>query len=125
MKPNLTIIEETFAIYRFSPDHEIPVELLHNEFCSISRTDEELSIVCRSQLGLDSLNIESGWSCIKVMGPLDFALTGILADIAAVLAKAKVSIFAISTFDTDYVLVKTESLSLAKASMSQIGYHFV
>jgi len=67
---------------------------------------------------------ETGWSCIKVLGPLDFSLTGILADISAVLAKASVSIFAISTFDTDYVLVKSEKLPVARNALQKAGYTF-
>ncbi len=125
MKPNLTIIDGTFVIHRFSPDQDIPNSVLQADFCSISRTTEELSIVCSAALSLSSEDTEPGWSCIKVVGPLDFSLTGILADILEVLAKAKVSILAISTFDTDYVLVKTENLPLAKTSMSQSGYQFV
>ena len=66
---------------------------------------------------------EAGWSCIKVEGPLDFALIGILARIASTLAAAGVSIFAVSTYDTDYVLVKTEKLQLALATLSCDGYH--
>jgi len=125
VKPNLTIVDGTFVIHRFSPDHDIPKSVLQADFCSISRTNEELSIVCSAGLSLNSSAVETDWSCVKVVGPLDFSLTGILADISAVLAKAKVSIFAVSTFDTDYVLVKSENLPLAKASMLQSGYRFV
>ena len=65
-----------------------------------------------------------GWSCLKIAGPLDFSLTGILADISTVLAEAEISIFAISTFDTDYILVKSEKLPYAKAALLASGYTF-
>jgi len=124
MKLKLSIIEDHFTIHRFPPNHEIPKQIYENQFCSISKTEDELSIVC-SFSALPGSNIsETGWSCIKVLGPLDFSLTGILADISAVLAKAAVSIFAISTFDTDYVLVKSEKLQAAKEALQKAGYTF-
>jgi hypothetical protein len=73
---------------------------------------------------LDQERIETGWSCIQILGPLDFSLTGILADISSVLAKAEISIFAISTFDTDYILVKSEKLQAAKKALQQAEYRF-
>lgn len=124
MKLKLNILEDLFTVHRFPPDHEIPKQIYENQFCSISKTEDELSIVCSSSLLLGSDISETGWSCIKVLGPLDFSLTGILADISAVLAKAEVSIFAISTFDTDYVLVKSEKLPVAKEALQKAGYTF-
>jgi len=124
MKLKLSILEDLFTVHRFPPDHEIPKQIYENQFCSISKTADELSIVCSSSLLLGSDISETGWSCIKVLGPLDFSLTGILADISVVLAKAEVSIFAISTFDTDYVLVKSETLPVAKEALQKAGYAF-
>lgn len=124
MKLKLNILEDLFTVHRFPPDHEIPKQIYENQFYSISKTEDELSIVCSSSLLLGSDISETGWSCIKVLGPLDFSLTGILADISAVLAKAEVSIFAISTFDTDYVLVKSEKLPVAKEALQKAGYTF-
>jgi len=124
MKLKLSILEDLFTVHRFPPDHEIPKQIYENQFCSISKTADELSIVCSSSVLLGSDISEMGWSCIKVLGPLDFSLTGILADISVVLAKAEVSIFAISTFDTDYVLVKSETLPVAKEALQKAGYAF-
>ena len=73
---------------------------------------------------MDSERSETEWSCIKFIGPLDFSLTGIIAEISAVLAKAEISIFAISTFDTDYILVKSVELEAAKKVLQQAGYTF-
>ena len=83
-----------------------------------------MSVVCSSSVILNSEKSETGWSCIKVIGPLDFSLTGILSDISVILAKAKISIFAISTFDTDYILVKSEKLQAAKKVLKQAKYAF-
>lgn len=97
MKLNLGILEGQFAIHRLSPKSVIPDQIYQDQFSSICKTDEELSIVCSSDITINSEMSETGWSCIKVLGPLDFSLTGILADISAVLATAEISIFAIST----------------------------
>jgi len=124
MKLKLSILEGLFTIHRFPSDHEIPKQIYKSQFYSISKTENELSIVCSSSILLDSESSETGWSCIKVLGPLDFSLTGILADISAVLAKSEVSIFAISTFDTDYILVKSEQLPVANEALQKAGYIF-
>jgi uncharacterized protein len=124
MKFKLSILEDLFTVHRFPPDYEIPKQIYENQFYSISKTENDLSIVCSSSILLDSESSEMDWSCIKVPGPLDFSLTGILADISAVLAKADISIFAISTFDTDYILVKSDKLSVANKALQKAGYTF-
>jgi uncharacterized protein len=124
MNLNLNILDGSFAIHRLSPNNEIPSQIYQGQFYNITKTDEEISIVCSSLVHLGSESSETDWSCIKVLGPLDFSLTGILADISAVLAKAEISIFAISTFDTDYILVKSEKLPESKKALQNAGYIF-
>ena len=124
MKLNLNILDGSFSIHRFSPDDEIPNQIYQSPFYSITKTAKEISVVCLSSVQLDSERMETGWSCIQILGPLDFSLTGILADISSVLAKAEISIFAISTFDTDYILVKSEKLQAAKKALQQATYRF-
>ena len=124
MKLNLKIFDGSFSIHRLSPKNEIPIQIYQGQFFSITKTDEEISVVCSSSVYLDSESSETDWSCIKVLGPLDFSLTGILADISAILAKAEISIFAISTFDTDYILIKSEKLQAAKKALQQAEYDF-
>ena len=124
MKLNLNILDDSFSIHRLSPNDELPNEIYQNQFYSITRTDAEMSVVCSSSLHLESERSETGCACIQVLGPLDFSLTGILADISAVLAKAEISIFAISTFDTDYILIKSEKLQTAKEALQQAQYTF-
>ena len=120
-KLTLAILDEEYTIHRFSPEQDIPTSVLKGDFFSITRTNEELSIVCDAHLSVSSEKSEDGWACIKVLGPLDFAITGILAKI---LAEAKISIFALSTYDTDYVLVKSKVLATAKNALEKAGYIF-
>lgn len=122
---NFSIIKGSYTIHRLSPDSEIPEGVSQSSFYSISKTEEELSIVCPSSLPIISEDSNAGWSCLKVIGPLDFSLTGILADIAVVLAEAGISIFAISTFDTDYIMVKSVSLDKAKKVLRMAEHTFI
>lgn len=92
-------------------------------FTFLSRTDEEISLVCESEKApKDALKREDGWRGLRIAGPLDFSLIGILAKIAGLLAAQKISIFAISTYNTDYVLVKEEKLSAALDTLKKSGY---
>ena len=118
----LTVLEGEFTIHRFSPESKIPALIFECSFYSISRTEEELSIVCSSRIHLNSARSETGWTCIKVSGPLDLSQTGILADISGVLAREEISIFALSTFDTDYILVTSDKLEAAKKALQKAGY---
>ena len=91
--------------------------------CFIGQTDSELSLVCETaQVPARTLAREDGWRALRVAGPLEFSLTGILSGIASTLAAAKVSIFAVSTYDTDYILVKCENLARAVAALTGAGY---
>jgi hypothetical protein len=105
-KQTLQLLTEDFSIHSFSEEETIPQEVLKAPVYFIGKTHEELSIVCPSNIKLNSLEEETGWVALEVLGPLAFSLTGILSQIASSLARANISIFAISTFDTDYILVK-------------------
>lgn len=120
----LQIVPGRFSIHRLTPDEALPAAALASPLFSMTRTDEELSIVCAEEISLDSFRCEAGWSGIKVVGPLDFGLTGILADLSGLLAEAGISLFAISTFDTDYILVKSDQLASAVASLTAGGHSF-
>ena len=91
-------------------------------FYTVSKTPEELSIVCETCLVPEKIQAESEWRIIKVEGPLDFALVGILANLSGILAERGISIFAISTFDTDYLLVKNKDLSQAIIALRDVGH---
>ena len=120
----LSILSETFTIHKLSLDTSIPEGLLKNNFYSVSKTENELSLVCSEKIEVQSLESSKGWKCLKVKGPLDYNLTGILAGISDILAQANISIFVISTFDTDYILVRSQDLSSARNKLRKAGYKF-
>jgi len=122
MKPALSVVPGLLTIHRFSSGAAFPPGLETVSPCWTARTADELSIVCDESIELDSPQSETGWACIRVTGPLDFELTGILAGIAGVLAAAEISLFALSTFDTDYVLVEADALPRAVAALREAGY---
>jgi hypothetical protein len=118
----LRVLACEFTIHRLPPDAPLPPVVVDAPFCWIGRTDDELSIVCDADLHLTHGRHSVGWACLQVVGPLDFGLTGILAGIADVLAAAHISIFALSTFDTDYILVKQDRLDEAVAALRAADY---
>ena len=120
----LSVLFGTFTIHKLSPDASIPEEILKSNYYSVSKTENELSLVCSEVIEVQSLQSSKGWKCIKVAGPLDFNLTGILANISDILPKENISIFAISTLDTDYILVRTQDVSSARTTLRQAGYKF-
>lgn len=94
-----------------------------SEFCFFAKTDEEISLVCLvHDTPSECTAREDGWRCFRISGTLDFSLVGILARIASILADNKISIFAVSTYNTDYVLVKSEYFDKAADVLSKQGY---
>ncbi len=110
---DLELLPDTYAVVRLAANSPLPGWALSGEFVSLTRTRDELSVVCAERLVPSPLDREGGWRAMKVPGPLDFALVGVLASISSALAAASVSIFVISTFDTDYVLVKDDKVATA------------
>ena len=97
-----------------------------DDFCFVSKTDEELSLVCQTHcVPEDTLAREDGWRAFRIQGILDFSLVGILSKISIALAKREIGIFAISTYNTDYVLVKEENFPKAIQVLSAEGYYMV
>lgn len=122
-KQTLELIKDTFTIHSFPPTVDVPSKVYEAGIYFISKTYDELSIVCPSHIELDSLEQEKGWGALEVLGPLGFSLTGILSNISAVLANEKISIFAISTFDTDYILIKQDAMFNAIQSLKRAQYN--
>jgi hypothetical protein len=120
----LSILEETYIIHKLDQSTNVPEELIECEFYSLSNSQEEISLVCPEQILIQSENSSPNWKCLKVAGPLDLNLTGILAGLSDTLSKAKISIFAISTFETDYVLIQKQVLETAKSALKSAGYKF-
>ena len=96
---------------------------LDSEYCFIGKTDEEKSLVCiTSEVPENTIQRDDGWKAFRIQGILDFSLIGILAKIAAVLADNGISIFAVSTYNTDYVLIKKENYQKALEVLQTTGY---
>ncbi|WP_457653421.1 ACT domain-containing protein [Rhodocaloribacter sp.] len=118
----LSVLPHRLAVCRLAPDAERPAWAEAGAFSSITRTPEELSVVCAEAHVPPGLRCERGWRALRVHGPLDFALTGILAALAVPLAEAGIPLFALSTFDTDYVLVHDDVLTRAGRALSEAGH---
>ena len=107
MKMQIKKIEGDFTVCKVVDFSEVNFEA---EYCFTAKTDEENSVVCRTEdVPKNTIAREDGWRAFRVEGILDFSLTGILANISALLAEANIEIFAVSTFNTDYIFVKKES----------------
>lgn len=124
-KQTLRLLNETFCIHSFPPETHVPPSVYSAPIYFISKTYDELSIVCPQRIHLSGSEFEQDWTCLEVLGPLGFSLTGILANISGVLATAKISIFAVSTFDTDYILVKQDSMDMAISALNDNGYQIL
>ena len=118
----LDLLNDRFAISRLHPESAIPGWVYSSPFFSVTRSDSELSVVCCESVLPPGLPAERGFRCLRVRGPLDFSETGILESLARPLAEAEVSIFALSTYDTDYILVPHESLETAIDSLTNAGH---
>lgn len=113
------------AVCRLSPGDPVPAWGATGAFTSVTRTPDELSIVCDAGAVPAGVKSESGWAILKLHGPYPFEMVGILASVTAPLAAAKISLFAIATFDTDWVLVKREKLEAAVEALVAAGHRRV
>lgn len=96
---------------------------LNNEFSFTARTDEELSLVCKTEdTPKNTTARDDGWKAFRVQGVLDFSLVGVLAKIAGILAENRIAIFAVSSFNTDYILVKASNFDKAMDVLADAGY---
>ena len=122
MKLTLSLSPDTYTICRLEPEATIPDWANAGDFMSITRTSDELSIVCAGANVPEGVKSDRGWRCFKVEGPLDLSLTGVLASLANPLAEARINIFAVSTFDTDYLLVQEDKVSRASEVLILSGH---
>jgi uncharacterized protein len=118
----LSLLPERLAISRLGADSPIPPWATQGSFFSVTRTGDELSIVTELSRVPAGVKSQSGWQVLKVHGPFVLSEIGVLAALATPLAEAKISLFAISTFDTDYLLVASETLSAAIAALERAGH---
>ena len=116
----LKVIDKELTICKLADEKSID---LSEDFYFIGKTDEELSLVCESdKVPANVTDREDGWRGFRIEGLLDFSLVGILAPIAQTLAESKVGIFAVSTFNTDYILVRKENFDRAVKALRAKGY---
>ncbi|GIW34385.1 ACT domain-containing protein [Meiothermus sp.] len=121
-KLDLHLLEGRYAVCQLMAAASVPAWATGQGFVSISRSDEELTVVCHQSRVPPEVKAERDWRCLRLAGPFDFALTGILASVLYPLAEAGVGIFAVSTFNTDYVLLKHHQLKRAVAALEQAGH---
>lgn len=107
---------------RLAPDAAVPAWAQAGGFCSLTRTADELSIICRAAAVPNDVKQERGWRLLQLAGPFDFGAVGILASVLQPLAAAKVSSLAVATFDTDYLLIKSANLAPASAALRAAGH---
>ena len=113
-------LRESLSVCKVASVKDISLDV---EPCFIVKTNEEISLVCPTQnVPLNTIAREDGWRGFKICGVLDFSLVGILAGISSILAEGKIGIFAISTYNTDYILVKDESFLRAEELLKNNGY---
>ena len=99
---------------------------LDTEFFFIGKTDEEISLVCKTEdTPADTIEREDGWNGFRIQGTLDFSLIGILSKLSTILAENEIGIFAVSTYNTDYILVKSENFEKAMSVLEEQGYRMV
>ncbi|GAC29466.1 ACT domain-containing protein [Brumicola pallidula] len=121
-KQTLSVLDSTFTIHSLSEEQAIPAAVLSSNFYFIGKTHDELSLVVKEDIVIDAIESDYDWRVLEVLGPLNLSMVGIMAQISAVLAAAKISIFVVSTFETDYFLVKSETLSKAVAALKKARY---
>jgi uncharacterized protein len=120
-----SVLAEQLAVCRFAADAPFPAWAVEGGFFSIVRTNDELSIVCSEDRLSENSLAERGFLALKLQGPLPFSMSGVLASFLQPLALAEIAIFAISTFDTDYVLIKNENLEQTIRALSAAGHEKV
>lgn len=116
----LKIIDQNFAVCKVKDLSQVNYA---DEFCFIGKTDEELSLVCSTEsVPENATECDKGWRAFRIQGILDFSLIGILSKISGILADNKIGIFAVSTYNTDYILTKEENFEKTIEVLAQNGY---
>lgn len=117
---DIKVIDKEFAVCKINDVTEVN---FNDEFYFVGKTDEELSLVCSSEfVPKNTIVCDSGWRAFRIEGILDFSITGILARAADILANAKIPIFAVSTYNTDYILIKNEFFQKALDVLKENNY---
>jgi len=118
----LTLLEGQFAICQLAPHQDIPPWATRGEVWSVTRTPTELTVVCGEHYVPKDAPADGGWGCLRIDGHFDLSMTGVLDSVAGPLANAGVSIFAFSTFETDYLLIRSTQIHVARATLTDAGH---
>jgi hypothetical protein len=118
----LHTLDELYAIVRLEPDAELPDWVQSGHFWSATRSESELSVVCREEDVPTDASAERGWCALELAGPLDFSLTGVVAALVTPLAEAAVPILILSTFETDYLFVRERDLERSVDALAEAGH---
>ena len=123
-KPELKVrlLDGRWAVCRLDADEPVPRLSFEGGFASITRTDNETSVVCLEEAAPEGARVERGWRCLALRGPLIFDEVGVLVALAQPLAEAGISIFTVSTFDTDHILIRDPDLSAAIEALEAAGF---
>ena len=121
----LTVLSERLGICSLEPPASVPDQIFQSSFFSVTRTSDELSIVCNETHMPKKGRCSTGWCCLQVEGPLDFSETGILSALSRPLAEAQIPIFVLSTYETDYLLVKEQNLNQAIDVLTSEGHSII
>jgi len=119
----LSLLPDVLAVCRLEQGQGIPIWATEGDFSSVSRIREELSVICASSSVPENVRASRGWRAIKIVGPLDLDLVGILVSVAVPLAHAGIGILPVGTFDTDYILVRDRQLGEALKALRATGFN--
>lgn len=121
----LKVLENKLKVVKMNKNNKVPKIVFNQNFYSITKTEDELSIVLDESVNIGSDIVEYNWRAIKIVGTLDFSLIGTLSKISTILTQAKIPIFAISTYNTDYILLKEDKLEDAINVLKQNEYQIL
>jgi hypothetical protein len=118
------VLAKKYSIYRFRKDSILPDWIYSSDFYSITQTKDELSVIAtQTSFDLDNIIKSEDWRIFKIVGTLDFSLIGIIADVSKIFKEINISIFSISTYDTDYILVKQKDLNSGIEALREKGHN--
>ena len=120
----LRTLPDSYAVVRLEPGSDLPDWVDKGPFRSVTRTEHEVSVVCRDHDVPEGESVDRGWTLLETMGPFDFSLTGAISSLVEPLAAAEVPIFVLSTFESDYVLVRSSDLARAVDALEDAGHVF-
>jgi uncharacterized protein len=118
----LTVLNGVYSIFQFDIHSELPSWIYKSEFYSITRTNEEISVVTIQTGSFENIRCSRDWKILKIAGPLDFSMVGVIAGISGVLKENNISIFTLSTYDTDYILLQEKDLDAGIKALKKAGY---